>query len=131
MGIGHPLLEKALHQAERLAGTVCAVDGLDDPMMVVDVSSRVTDVATQSRRAIVGITGALGSFRLLRDWEVLRSLNRCNLKSESPDGAFDTEALTSWRSSAMSALNDLLDTVDLQFGSRVVKESALVWPTAK
>jgi hypothetical protein len=97
-------------------------------MMVVDVSSRVTDVATQSRRAIVGITGAVGSFRLLRDWEVLRSLNRCNLKSESPDGAFDTEALTSWRSSAMSALSDLLDTVDLQFGSRVVKESALVWP---
>ena len=131
MGIGHPLLEKALHQAERLAGTVCAVDGLDDPMMVVDVSSRVTDVATQSRRAIVGITGSVGSFRLLRDWEVLRSLNRCNLKSESPDGAFDTEALTSWRSSAMSALNDLLDTVDLQFGSRVVKESALVWTTAK
>jgi hypothetical protein len=131
MGIGHPLLEKALHQAERLAGTVCAVDGLDDPMMVVDVSSRVTDVATQSRRAIVGITGSVCSFRLLRDWEVLRSLNRCNLKSESPDGAFDTEALTSWRSSAMSALNDLLDTVDLQFGSRVVKESALVWTTAK
>lgn len=131
MGIGHPLLEKALHQAERLAGTVCAVDGFDDPMMVVDVSSKVTDVATQARRAIVGITGAVGSFRLLRDWEVLRSLNRCNLKSEPPDGAFDTEALTSWRSSAMSALDDLLDTVDLQFGSRIVKESALVWPTAK
>ena len=72
-----------------------------------------------------------GSYRLLRDWEVLRTLNRCNLKSESPDGAFDTEALTGWRSSAMSALNDLLDSVDLQFGSRVVKESALVWPTAK
>ena len=72
-----------------------------------------------------------GSYRLLRDWEVLRTLNRCNLKSESPDGAFDTEALTGWRSSAMSALNDLLDSVELLFGSRVVKESALVRPTAK
>jgi hypothetical protein len=99
--------------------------------MVVDVSSRVTDVATQSRRAIFGITGSVGSFRLLRDWEVLRSLNRCNLKSESPDGPFDTEALTSWRTSALTALSDLLDTVDLQFGSRVVKESALVWTTDK
>jgi hypothetical protein len=128
MGIGHPLLEKALRQAERLAGTVCAIDGIVDPMMVVDVSSRVTDVATQSRRAIVGITGTFGSFRLLRDWEVLHSLNRCNLKSEPPDGVFDTEALTGWRSSAMSALNELLDTVDLQFESRVVKESALFWP---
>ncbi|QDL37242.1 hypothetical protein [Rhodoferax sediminis] len=31
----------------------------------------------------------------------------------------------------MSALNDLLDSEDLQFGSSVVEESALVWPTAK
>ncbi len=99
-------------------------------MMVVDGSGRVTDVAKQSRRAIVGITGTVGSFRLLRDWEVLRSLNCCNLKSEPLDGVFETQALTDWRSSAMSALNDLLNTVDLQFGSRVIKESALVWPTA-
>lgn len=42
----------------------------------------------------------VGSFRLLRDWEVLRFLNPCNLKSEPSDGAFDTEALTGWRSSA-------------------------------
>ena len=131
MGIGHPLLEKALHQAERLAGTVCAVDGLDDPMMVVDASSRVTDVATQSRRAIVGVTGAVGSFRLLRDWEVLRVLNGCSLKAEPSDGLFVTEALTSWRDSAMAALNGMLDTVELQFESRVVKEVALVWPTGK
>jgi len=62
---------------------------------------------------------------------VLRSLNRCNLKSESLESALDIDALAGWRTSAMSALNDLLDTVDLQFGSRVVKESALVWPTAK
>ena len=91
----------------------------------------MTDVDAHSRRAIVGITGAVGSFRLLRDWEVLRSLNGCSLKSEPPDGAFDTEDLAGWRSAAMSALDDLLDTVHLQFGSRVVKESALVWPTAK
>lgn len=124
-------LEKALHQAERLAGTVCVVDGLDDPMMVVDVSSRVTDVGTQSRRAIVGITGVEGNFRVLRDWEVLRALNRCNLKSDSREVAFDNETLTSWRGSAMSELNDLLGTLDLQFGSRVVRESALVWPVAR
>ncbi len=128
MGIGHPLLEKALHQAERLAGTVCTVDSPVDPMMVVDVSSRVTDVATQARRTIVGITGSVGNFRLLRDWEVLRSLNSCKLRSESPDGAFDTVLLMNWRSSAMSAINDLLANVDLPFESRVMKESALVWP---
>lgn len=128
MGVGHPLLEKALHQAERLAGTICNVDGLNDPMMVVDVSSRVTDVATQARRAIFGVTGHFGSFRLIRDWEVLRTLNHCSLKAEPSDEMFDGEMLTRWRGAAMSALNELLDTVDLQFESRVVKESALIWP---
>ncbi|CAM5319971.1 DEAD/DEAH box helicase [Eoetvoesiella caeni] len=131
MGIGHPLLEKALHQAERLAGTVCAIDGIDDPMIVIEVVSRVTDVTTPSRRVIVGITGSAGRFRLLRDWEVLRSLNRCNLKSEPPEGSFDTALLTSWRRAAMAALSDLLNIVDLQFESKVVKESALVWPATK
>jgi len=131
MGVGHPLLEKALHQAERLAGTVCAVDGLDEPMMVVDVSSRVTDMATQSRRSIMGITGTVGYFRLLRDWEVLRSLNHCSVKADPSDEKFDTEMLARWRGSAMSALNELLDAVDVQFESKVVKESALFWPIAR
>jgi len=131
MGIGHPLLEKALHQAERLTGMVCAIDGLDEPLMVVDVSSRVTDLSTQSRRAIVGITGAIGNFRLLRDWEVLRTLNDCDLKLEAPDGGFDPEAIERWRSSAISALASLLDDVDLNFDSRVVKESALIWSIGK
>jgi hypothetical protein len=131
MGIGHPLLEKALHQAERLAGTVCAVDGLDDPMMVVDVSSRVTDVATQSRRAIVGITGAGGSFRLIRDWEVLRMLNSCGARAEPREGLVELGLLRGWRDAATPALHELLDAVDLPFESRVIKESALFWPAGK
>lgn len=131
MGLGHPLLEKALHQAERVAGAVCAVYGFEDPMVVVQVSSKVTDVVGQSRRAIVGITGPVGSFRLLRDWEVLRALNRCNLKPEPQEGTFDNDVLAGWRSSAMTAIDDLLDTLDLQFTARMVKESALIWPAAK
>jgi len=128
MGVGHPLLEKALHQAERLAGTICAVDGLSDPILVVDVSSRVTDVAIHERRSIFGVTGHVGSFRLIRDWEVLLTLNRCSVKADPSDEMFDAERLTRWRDFAMSALDELLDSVDLQFDSKVVKESALIWP---
>lgn len=97
-------------------------------MMVVDVSSRVTDMATQSRRSIVGITGTVGCFRLLRDWEVLRSLNHCSVKADPSDEEFDTEMLARWRGSAMSALDELLGAADVQFESKVVKESALIWP---
>ena len=98
--------------------------------MVVGLSSRVTDVVPQARRAIVGITGQLGSFKLLRDWEVLVLLNRCNVKAALSEGAISIEALTSWRSSAMSAMNGLLNTLDFEFESRVVKEAALLWPEA-
>jgi ERCC4-related helicase len=129
MGVGHPLLEKALHQAERLVGTVCSVSGLDEPLMVIDVSSKVTDLAAQSRRAIVGITGVVGSFRLLRDWEVLRILNRCHLKSDTTDSGVEIEVFADWRNSATLLLNDLLDTMDLQFGARIIKDSALLWPS--
>ena len=128
MGVGHPLLEKALYQAERLAGTVCIVDGLDNPIMVVNVFSRVTDVTLPSRRTIVGVTGPLGDFKLLPDWALLRSINQCNIKSDPLDGVLDIEAIAAWRSAAMLALNNLLDTVEFQLSARVVKESALVWP---
>ncbi|MCA2969272.1 MAG: DEAD/DEAH box helicase [Acidobacteriaceae bacterium] len=128
MGVGHPLLEKALHQSARLQGTVCVVDGMPAPLMVFDVSSRVTDVSQSTRRVIVGVTGVAGEFTLLRDWEVLRLLNRCALRSEPFAGPVDADAVTRWRAAATQAVDPLLDSLDLQFGSRVVKESALIWP---
>ncbi len=128
MGVGHPLLEKALHQSARLQGTVCVVDGMPAPLMVFDVSSRVTDVSQSTRRVIVGVTGVAGEFTLLRDWEVLRLLNRCALRSEPFAGPVDADAVTRWRAAATQAFDPLLDSLDLQFGSRVVKESALIWP---
>lgn len=131
MGVGHPLLGKALHQAERLAGTLCVLDGIDDPLMVADVSSRVTDVTRLARRAIVGITGRAGSFRFLRDWEVLRLLNRCSVKPDPSDATFLTEELAGWRDLAMSDLHGLLDAANLQVESPVLKEVALVWPTGR
>jgi ERCC4-related helicase len=128
MGVGHPLLQKALHQSARLQGTVSVVEGIPGPLIVFDVSSRVTDVSSSTRRAIVGVTGGEGDFAVLRDWEVLRLLNRSVLRSEPFTGAFDTTALTQWRTAATEAVDSLLDLLDLQFGSRVVKESALLWP---
>jgi ERCC4-related helicase len=128
MGVGHPLLEKALHQSARLQGTLCVADGIDAPLMVLEVSTRVTDAAVPSRRAIVGITGTLGGFKVLRDWEVLRLLNRCNPKLDPLPGAIDADVLTRWRDAATAAADEFLDKLDLQFQSRVVKESALMWP---
>jgi len=128
MGVGHPLLERALHQSARLQGTVCVVYGMPAPLMVFDVSSRVTDVSQSMRRVIVGVTHVAGEFTLLRDWEVLRLLNGYVLRSEPFAGPVQTDALVSWRTAANAAIGALLDPVDLDFEFRVVKESALLWP---
>ena len=130
MGVGHPLLEKALYQAERLSGTVCAASGLNEPLIVLNLSSRVTDVSALSQRLIVGITGAVGGFRLLRDWEVLRLINECYLKSGPAEVGLSDETLTIWRESAMLGLGDLLHTIEVQVESKVVNESALIWPVS-
>ena len=128
LGVGHPLLEKALRQASRLQGMVCVVDGIPAPLMVFEISSRVTDVSLSSRRQIVGVSGVDGKFTLLRDWEVLRFLNCCALRSEPFAGPIDFDAITRWRAAATESVDGLLARLDLQFGSRIIKESALIWP---
>jgi len=43
-------------------------------------------------------------------------------------GSIDVDLLTQWRGATTAPAGELLDKLDLQFGSRVVKESALMWP---
>lgn len=129
MGVGHPLLEMALVQAARLTGMVCVVEEIDSPILVVLVSSRVTDVAAQSRRAIVGIVGGQGKFGMLRDWEVLGILNRCTLRSETIDIGVSYEILTNWRARAAAAANEMLPKALPDFEALLVEEFALLWVT--
>jgi len=128
IGVGHPLLEKALHQSARLPGRVCVLDGMATPLMVFEIASRVTDVAPSARRAIVGVSGWEGAFRLLRDWEILRLLNQSVLRAEPHAERVDAEALARWRRAATGVLDERLDTLDLQFRSPLIQESALFWP---
>lgn len=127
IGVGHPLLEKALYQAERLAGGLCSLDGLNEPLAVFDVVSRITDSSLQSRRTLIGVSGRPGAFNLLRDWEVLKLLNRCNAKAEITEASIAFEEVVTWRKQAVEAANNLIESVDLQIDSPILKEVALVW----
>lgn len=129
MGVGHPLMEKALQQATRLHGVFCVAEGLAAPLQVIAVSNRVTDKAGTSRRLIFGITGgATGALSLLRDWEVLRTLNQCSLKAdpalveEGPD-----RAVQQWLADAAESAPGLLQSAELPFESLHVSELAMFW----
>lgn len=131
MGIGHPLMEKALHQAVRLDGAFSLVEGLASPLLVIEVSSRVTDHGGHARRAIAGISGQSGSFVLLRDWEVLRIVNVCSLKPDSTTTGSENlgAAAKEWVSAAIAAAPAQLAKMDMQFESVRAEQLALLWPS--
>lgn len=128
LGVGHPLMEKALQQASRLHGVLGVVEGLMAPMQVITVSSRVTDKAGGTRRLVFGVSGQPGEWTLLKDWQVLRALNECSLKAE-PAPVLDGRPakIEAWLRQARSVTPDLMRAVELPFSSLHLAELALFW----
>ena len=128
LGVGHPLMEKALQQASRLHGVLGVVEGLMAPMQVITVSSRVTDKAGGTRRLVFGVSGQPGDWTLLKDWQVLRALNECSLKAE-PAPVLDGRPakIEAWLRQARSVTPDLMRAVELPFSSLHLAELALFW----
>lgn len=118
MGVGHPLMEKALQQALRFHGVLCVVDGLAAPMLIVAVSDRVTGLPGSRRRLVFGVCGDIGEFYLMKDWEVLKRLGSCMPKAEAtilPDGISDISR--KWIENATNAATSLLSEERLPFES--------------
>jgi hypothetical protein len=128
MGVGHPLMEKALQQASRLHGVFCVVDGLPAPLQVIAVSNRVTGTGGASRRLVFGITGRPGNFTLLKDWQVLRAVNECTLKLEAaPDLDWRGEDVSAWLEDVADATTALLNGESLPFTSVHIAQVAVLW----
>jgi len=128
MGVGHPLMEKALQQAFRLSGVFCVAEGLKAPLQVISVSSRVTGRSEASRRFVFGISGQPDNFVLLKDWEVLRELGQCRLKDEpAADVPGRDVEVQQWLGYVSEAKPNLLASESLPFESLHVVEVALLW----
>jgi hypothetical protein len=128
MGVGHPLMEKALQQASRFPGAFCVAEGLKAPLQVISVSNRVTGRGEASRRFVFGISGQPDNFGLLKDWEVLRALGQCNLRSEPvADVPGRAAQVQLWLDRASEAKPDLLASESLPFESLHVVEVAMLW----
>lgn len=128
VGVGHPILEKALHQAERLTGTVCQVKNLDSPVLVLRLASKLTDVSIQSQKMIVAVSGKTDELKLLREWELLKILNQCNPSSEFKSQENVGNFSSSWYQAAIESLNTLLEQSNLQLNSKDVQVIALILP---
>ena len=129
MGIGHPLMEKALHQAAQLDGVFCIVDRLPAPLLVLHLTRRVTDTGGRTGRVLVGISGRPGEMTILRDWQVLRLINGYALTGKIAVAAGDmAQEIESWLIGATNVIPLKLPELDIDHGKVVIQQMALLWP---
>ncbi len=78
LGVGHKVMDAAVAQARGLPAVAAGVpdDLLAAPLAVFRVTDRVTTGAGVVRAVTVGVSGAPGDFTRVRDWELVRDLNR-------------------------------------------------------
>ena len=76
LGVGHPLIDKAITTCREQEAFLARVDGLERPMVVAMAEDEITGTGSMVHRIILGIEQmADGSLVSLRDWETLRILN--------------------------------------------------------
>lgn len=129
MGVGHPLMEMALHQSERMMGTLCVIDGISAPLLVVEISSRLTDTSMPGCRVVAGVISIGNGFALRKDWEVMRLLSACSLRSDAAVVGPSAGQMKEWVASATAHVQVRMVDLKLPFGNPQFQVVAVFWPS--
>lgn len=129
MGVGHPLMTKALEQAQQFKGVFCLLDGLEDPLLIISVASLVTDQTSRVYPLVFGIKGTKDNLDIIRDWEVLRLLNdnKLKLKKETEVPA-EFNDYHDWLTDSKAEIPQLLDKENIDADKVRVSEIAFLLP---
>lgn len=94
VGVGHRLFDKVLQEGLALPGTIARCNRLDRPLLIAAVQDEVTGQGHSITRLVVGATKAKdGSIVLLRDWELLKTLNELSRADGPGPTSFDSAEL--------------------------------------
>lgn len=127
VGVGHPLVARALQQAQNFVGSVAIAKGLGKPIVVFHISDRVTDGGAHVQEVVVGMAAHEESFEFLKDWQLLNILN--DLSTTDCVGKIqDTSMAVSLLKQAKLAVNKYLPGLDLPFSVPDIHEIILLWP---
>jgi len=89
IGVGHKAFDKAVKNATELPVSLAYVKDLSKSLFVFYAYDRVTDQLGHMRQAVIGVevdfNGNQQSTKLIKDWEVLKYLNNCNIKDKTSD----------------------------------------------
>ena len=87
LGVGHPLMDRALQESADQQVFLTRVKGLDAPLLIALVEDEVTGTGATVHRVILGVEAAYeGNPLVLRDWELLLRLNDFEPLSEFSQG---------------------------------------------
>ena len=104
LGVGHPLMDRALAERYGHGGAVARIKGLSAPFLIALVEDEITGTGATAHRIILGAESEpAGHPSFLRDWEILLRLNGVK---PAPGHA---QALTSSESAAIRQLVKSLD----------------------
>ncbi|MFS8068562.1 MAG: hypothetical protein ACMG6S_19555, partial [Byssovorax sp.] len=82
-GVGHRVFDMALHSSEDLEDVLAIIPGLPEVVAVFAVRDQVTTGSGVVRRAVFGVVGVAPGWRLLADWELIRSINMVSQKPQT------------------------------------------------
>jgi hypothetical protein len=136
VGVGHKVLEEALHQALEESACVAGVNAavVRRPLVVARVIDRVTGRGEPVRSAVFGVEMSQenGQWSVLRDWELVRRLNEVVVnvtalrRSYTPaDGLGPIKGTVD---SAVSTMEGELAKLNLSFRVPSVEAVAVLWP---
>lgn len=131
LGVGHPLLEQALSQAKKLAGTTCVLVGLDAPLLVFEITSKITSQEATDRPIITAIKGSESAFEMLNDLEILKMLNSKVFAQSS--GSLDSSVHHSqlkWHDAASKKFKSSQEADATKAGTFSSRELAMFWPAS-
>lgn len=127
VGVGHPLVTRALQQAESFTGAIAFARDLDRPVLVLQISDQLTDGGTHVQEVLVGMATQGDGYELLRDWQLLLMLNELNTTdcvSRLPNSSMAID----WIQKAKESLVPHLPALDLPFAVPDIRELVLLWP---
>lgn len=130
VGVGHPLVTRAIQQAENFTGSVAIARGTNHPVLVLQISDRVTDGSAHVQSVLIGISVNDLDFKLLKDWELLLEMNELST-SDCAESLPEPQSAVAWIEKAKNAAVKHISIMDLPFAIPDVRELMLIWPQTK
>ncbi len=126
VGVGHPLVTQALRDAEGYTGTVAIARGLEFPIVVFQVSDRVTDSSSHVQEVLVGIAVKSDGNEFLKDWQLLLLLNELSTSDVAGCPAMLPPSATGWIQEAKDLVSAQIPKLDLPFVVPDIRELILL-----